>query len=147
MLWACILLPQLVLDGVDRRTGMCEDQRQQCFLAAWAYRYSSMVSLEGDDAIALEVQGSLSLFGPWPRLERMLRDPKSERFVENFTGQWLGLRNIRFTEPDAKLYPEFDEMLRNSMVEETHRFFREILDRDLPLLDFIDSNWTIISGL
>ncbi len=63
MLWACILLPQRA------------DQR---LLAAWAYRYSSMVSLEGDDAILLEVEGSLGLFGPWPRLERMLRDELRE---------------------------------------------------------------------
>ena len=51
-----------------------EDERLRRFLAAWAYRYSSMVSLEGDDAIVLEVERSLGLFGPWPRLERMLRD-------------------------------------------------------------------------
>ncbi len=77
--------------------------------------------------------------------ERMLQDPKSARFVESFTGQWLGLRNIRFTEPDAKLYPEFDEMLRHSLVEETRRFFQEILDRNLSLLDFADSDWTILN--
>ena len=79
------------------------------------------------------------------QVERMLRDPKSERFVENFTGQWLGLRDINFTEPDAKLYPEFDEMLRYSMVEETRRFFREILEKDESLLDFVDSTWAILN--
>jgi len=55
-----------------------EDERLRRFLAAWAYRYSSMVSLEGDDAILLEVEGSLGLFGPWPRLERMLREDLRE---------------------------------------------------------------------
>jgi len=130
MLWACILLPQLTLDGVCRRhptpdlplaliTGPAQrrvlldanaaaraaglypgqpllaaqallpdvltvdhdpraDQRLRRFLAAWAYRYSSMVSLEGEDAIVLEVERSLGLFGPWPRLERMLRDDLRE---------------------------------------------------------------------
>ena len=79
------------------------------------------------------------------QVDRLLRHPKSERFVTNFTGQWLGLRNIHFTEPDAKLYPEFDEMLRESIVKETHLFFREMLDRDLPLMDFVDSNWAILN--
>ena len=78
MLWACILLPQLALDGVRRGMGQPEARSTRTdalgLLAAWAYRYSSMVSLEGDDALVLEVQGSLGLFGPWPRLERMLRD-------------------------------------------------------------------------
>ena len=55
-----------------------EDERLRRFLAAWAYRYSSMVSLEGEDAIVLEVERSLGLFGPWPRLERMLRDDLRE---------------------------------------------------------------------
>lgn len=79
------------------------------------------------------------------QVERLLRDPKSERFVQNFTGQWLRLREIDATEPDMQQYPEFDEMLRYSMLEETHRFFREVLDDDRPLLDFVDSDWTILN--
>ncbi len=79
------------------------------------------------------------------QVERMLNDPKSDRFTQNFTGQWLGLREINFTEPDARLYPEFDEMLRYSMVEETRRFFREILEKDESLLDFVDSDWAILN--
>ena len=126
MLWACILLPHLALDGVLRRhptpqlplvlaTGPLpkrvlhdvndaarqaglypgqgltaaravlpnflvddhdpqREQRLQKLLAAWAYRYSSMVCLEGSDAIVLEIEASLGLFGPWPQFERQLRD-------------------------------------------------------------------------
>ena len=48
--------------------------RWQQFLAAWAYRYSSQVSIEFSGAIVLEVAGSLSLFGPWLRLETQLRE-------------------------------------------------------------------------
>jgi protein ImuB len=44
------------------------------FLAAWAYRYSSLVALEGGDALLLEVEASLGLFGPWPKFEAQLRD-------------------------------------------------------------------------
>lgn len=48
------------------------------FLAAWAYRYSSLVSLEGDNSLLLEVGASLGLFGPWPafvaRLQSELDD-------------------------------------------------------------------------
>ena len=47
--------------------------RLRQLLAAWAYRYSSMVCLQDEDAILLEVEGSLGLFGPWPQLERQLR--------------------------------------------------------------------------
>ena len=41
----------------------------------------------------------------------MLADPKAAAFTENFVGQWLGLRDIDFTEPSHILYPEFDDML------------------------------------
>jgi protein ImuB len=42
-------------------------------LASWAYGYSSQVSLRETDALLIEIGGSLSLFGPWPRLERRWR--------------------------------------------------------------------------
>jgi len=54
------------------------DPAQECrlreLLAGWAYGYSSQVSLREDDAILIEVGGSFSLFGPWPRLERRWRE-------------------------------------------------------------------------
>lgn len=46
----------------------------QHFLAAWAYRFSSHVSLDYPRALLLEVESSLGLFGPWPRFEQRLRD-------------------------------------------------------------------------
>ena len=41
--------------------------------------------------------------------ERLLSHPKSQRFIKNFTGQWLKLRSVDETVPDKKLYPEYDE--------------------------------------
>jgi len=79
------------------------------------------------------------------QVERLLNDPKSQAFTKNFLGQWLDLRDIDFTTPDQNLYPEFDELLKISMVEETHRFFQEILDRDLSLVNFIDSDFTFLN--
>jgi len=79
------------------------------------------------------------------QVERLLRDPKAQRFVDHFTGQWLRMRDIDFTTPDMKLYPEFDELLKISMVEETHRFFEEILQHDLNLMNFIDSDFVMIN--
>lgn len=79
-------------------------------------------------------------------VERLLHDPKASRFTKNFAGQWLGLRDIEFTEPDKHLYPEFDELLRVSMVEESERFFETILKDDLSLLNFVDSDWLMINA-
>ncbi|MBB5767275.1 Y-family DNA polymerase [Xanthomonas euroxanthea] len=50
------------------------EARTQRFLAAWAYRHSSLVSQQWSRAIVLEAGASFQLFGPWPRFERRLRD-------------------------------------------------------------------------
>lgn len=51
-----------------------EIERWQCFLAAWAYRFSSQVSLQYPRALLLEIESSMGLFGPWPRFEARLRE-------------------------------------------------------------------------
>jgi len=126
MLWACILLPQLALDGVMRRrddpdeplalvTGSAQrrvlqavnpaaralglkpgqsltaaqalvphfatvehdpadTERLQQLLAAWAYGFSSNVSLRYPRVLLMEIESSLKLFGPWPVFEARLRE-------------------------------------------------------------------------
>ncbi len=78
-------------------------------------------------------------------VERMLASPRALEFTRNFTGQWLGLRKIDDTAPDERLYPEFDELLKVSMVRETELFFEELLQHDLSLLNFIDSDFTMLN--
>ena len=80
------------------------------------------------------------------QVERMLRDPKASAFTENFAGQWLGLRTIDATSPDRKLYPEYDDVLKVSMVKETLLFFDEVLKNDLSLTNFIASDFSMING-
>jgi len=77
--------------------------------------------------------------------ERLLRDPKSEALVKNFTGQWLRLRQINETQPDSKLYPKFDELLQESMTWESEAFFREMLEADVSIDDFLDSKWAMLN--
>jgi hypothetical protein len=80
------------------------------------------------------------------QVERMLKSPKAKAFTENFVGQWLGLRDIDFTEPSHILYPEYDHMLRVSMVRETELFFDEVLKDDLSLTNFLASDFTLLNG-
>jgi len=77
--------------------------------------------------------------------ERLLDDPKSRRFVDDFTGQWLDLREIDATTPDPRAYPEYDPVLRYSALEETRLFFAEILRGDRSVLEFVDSDWTMLN--
>ena len=77
--------------------------------------------------------------------ERMLGHPKAQRLVRNFTGQWLKLRQIDDTVPDKKLYPEYDEYLRFSILQETELFFKEILTKNLSVTNFIDSDFIMLN--
>lgn len=80
------------------------------------------------------------------QVERLLRDPKARAFNTNFTGQWLSLRAIDATLPDGTLYPEYDDILKTSMLKETSMFFDEVLRNDLPLTHFVSSDFTFLNA-
>ena len=77
---------------------------------------------------------------------RLLSDPRSDRFVTDFLGQWLRLREIAATDPDKKLYPEFSSYLQDSMVAETKAYFRELLEKDLSPSHLIASDFAMLNG-
>jgi hypothetical protein len=79
------------------------------------------------------------------QVERMLDDPRTGRFVADFTGQWLDLRKIDATSPDAKIYHEFDDVLQQSAIRETELFFEELLRCDGSVLDVVHSRWTMLN--
>jgi hypothetical protein len=79
------------------------------------------------------------------QVERLLADPKARAFTDNFTGQWLSLRVIDDTLPDRTLYPEYDDILKTAMLKETKLFFDEVLRQDLPLTNFVHSDFTFLN--
>jgi hypothetical protein len=66
--------------------------------------------------------------------------------VDNFTGQWLGLRNINATTPEKRLHPNFDEALQEAMVDETKLFFAELLKHDFSVRNFVHSDFTMLNS-
>ena len=80
------------------------------------------------------------------QVNRMLADPKASRFVQNFCGQWLDLRRITITQPDEELYPEFDQLLLDSMIEETEAFFAAMIADDLSVTHLVDSDFAMLNG-
>lgn len=77
--------------------------------------------------------------------ERMLKDKRAERFVENFTGQWLALRELNATQPDRKLYPEFMPWLGEAMAMESRAFFAELLKHDLGVKNVVQSDFAMLN--
>lgn len=79
------------------------------------------------------------------QISRLLKDRKSQRFVDDFLGQWLKLRQIAANDPDKKLYPEFSPYLQDSMVSETRAYFREMIDRNLDARYLVKSDFAMIN--
>ena len=100
-----------------------------------------------DDTLAkLAAKGELAKPGVLDaQVDRMLADPKSDAFVENFTGQWLALRKVGANPPSRNLYPEYDRHLEMSIVRETEGFFAEILRKDVDARNLIKSDFVTIN--
>jgi hypothetical protein len=103
-------------------------------------------TLPDSELIQLAAQGDLTRPEVLrAQVERLLDDPRSHRFTENFAGQWLDLRNINATDPDPRAYGEFDLFLFWSMPLETKLFFEEILRGNRSLTEFVASDWTYLN--
>lgn len=117
------------------------------FALASRLSYFLWSTMPDEELLALAEQKKLSQPGTLrAQVERLLNHRKAAAFTENFTGQWLGLRDIDFTMPSHIHYPEYDDMLKVSMVRETELFFSEILRHDLSLTNFIASDFTMLNG-
>ncbi len=79
------------------------------------------------------------------QFDRLLSDDRSEQLVQNFTDQWLGLREVGANPPAADLYPHYDRHLELSMIEEGRALFRTILRQDRNILDFVDPKYVVIN--
>ncbi len=77
--------------------------------------------------------------------ERLLQAATLERFVTDFTDGWLNLREIEFTTPDKQLYPEYDELLLDSMLRETRGFITELIRSNLSVSNIIDSDFAMLN--
>ena len=75
----------------------------------------------------------------------MLSDPRAGALVENFAGQWLRLRHLQDIAVDRTLYPDFNDYLRTLFKMETEYFFREILDHNMSILNFLDSDFAMLN--
>ncbi|WP_231741110.1 DUF1592 domain-containing protein [Thalassoglobus neptunius] len=79
------------------------------------------------------------------QVQRMLADSKAEHFVKDFAAEWLDLSEIDFTTPDRRLHPDFDLIVQQSMLQETHAFLQHMLDNNLSVTNVIRSDHTFLN--
>jgi hypothetical protein len=78
-------------------------------------------------------------------VDRMLKDPRSDRFVSQFVRRWLDWDNIGEMPVSGDFRVYFRDNLESAMAGETKMFFRQILDENLPPRRFLDANYTFVN--
>ena len=79
------------------------------------------------------------------QVRRLLADPKSKSLVTSFAFQWLRVRAIDNIDPDAVVFPNFDDGLREAFRTEIELFVESILREDRSVLDLLTADHTFVN--
>jgi len=79
------------------------------------------------------------------QVRRLLADRRSENLTKNFAAQWLYLRNLDAITPDLRLFPDFDDNLRQAFRKETELCFDSVVREDRGVLELLKSDYTFVN--
>ena len=103
-------------------------------------------SIPDDELLNLAIAGRLRE----PRVleaqvRRMIADDRADALMNEFTGQWLQLRNLNKVTPDLLVFPDFDDNLRQAFRRETELFFSSIVRDNRSALDLLSADYTFLN--
>ncbi len=78
------------------------------------------------------------------QVRRMIADPKSRGFSQNFTSQWLDLGGVRRLAVNPE-YFEFEERTKDLFEEESIQFVQHVMQQNLSISNFIDSDFAMLN--
>ena len=103
-------------------------------------------SIPDDELLDAAIRGALSRPEELLRqTRRMLLDSRSFNLASNFAGQWLRLRNLEAVSPNVRLYPDFDDNLRQAFRQETELFFDSVIREDRSIVELLKSDYTFLN--
>jgi mono/diheme cytochrome c family protein len=80
------------------------------------------------------------------QVKRMVADERADALINNFTGQWLQLRNLESkVAPDLLMFPDFDDNIRKSFRRETEMFFGYILRENRSAMELLSADYTFVN--
>ncbi len=145
---AVLVSPEFLFRLEREPAGVAPDTVYRISHLALATRLSFFLwsSLPDDELLATAERGELHE----PKIlekqvRRMLADVRAQNVVRNFAEQWLHLRNLESTTPDLRLFPEFDDNLRQAFRRETELHFETVLREDRSVLDLLQADYTFLN--
>jgi mono/diheme cytochrome c family protein len=99
-----------------------------------------------DRLLAVAEQGRLSeSIVLQAETRRLLADPRARTLVTSFAFQWLKLRGIDDIDPDAIIFPNFDDSLRDAFRRELELFVETVFREDRSVLDLLSADFTFVN--
>ncbi|MCM8541966.1 MAG: DUF1592 domain-containing protein [Lentisphaeraceae bacterium] len=103
-------------------------------------------SMPDDNLLSKANQSKLNGEGLKKEVDRMISDSRINRLIDDFTRQWLQLHKVGMFPPNKSIYKNYDAWLETSMKYEPVEFFREMFKKNMPIDNFIESDWTIVNA-
>ena len=145
---ALLSMPEFLLRVEQRPAGAAPGEVHALTGLELATRLSFFLwrSIPDDALIDLAASGELSQPEVLAeQVRRMLADDRATRFMNDFVGQWLQIRNINEQAPDGALFAQFNDTLRRAMVQETELFFESQVRGDRPLSELLTADYSFLN--
>jgi mono/diheme cytochrome c family protein len=140
--------PEFIYRGEPEPAGLVAGKPYRVSDLALASRISFFLWSSIPDNELIDIAAAGKLKDPAvleQQVRRMLKDPKADALINNFTGQWLSVRSLKASEPVVNMFPDFDDNLRAAFQRETEMFFGSVVREDRSIMDLLTADYTFVN--
>jgi hypothetical protein len=79
------------------------------------------------------------------QVQRMLADPRAQSLVTGFALRWLNVDDIDAVDPDDRLFPDFNDAVRDDFATEIQLFVASVLLENRDVHELLTADWTFVN--